>query len=168
MEEQGGHNHFYNLLWKTNYFHGRGVPSPLSAKFHQNDYFFQPLPTGWRTNFDGCHPSTEDYLHWKTTFDWKRTIMKTTFDRRCSLMEYCFQWKMTFDEWGPSIVNGRYPFGIMLLNLQWPHPDRNYTPPQLWIDNKVVWGKPSKEKNGNILVYYQSGVPPPPPFSEDW
>ena len=29
-------------------------------------------------------------------------------------------------------------------------------------------GKPSKEKTGNILVFYQSGVPPPPPFSEDW
>ena len=29
-------------------------------------------------------------------------------------------------------------------------------------------GKPSKEKTGNILVFYQYVVPPPPHFSEDW
>ena len=26
----------------------------------------------------------------------------------------------------------------------------------------ILLGKPSKEKTGNILVFYQSGVPPPP------
>ena len=28
---------------------------------------------------------------------------------------------------------------------------------------KTQLGKPSKEKTGNILVFYQSGVPPPSP-----
>ena len=34
---------------------------------------------------------------------------------------------------------------------------------RLSLVHTISLGKPSKEKNGNILVFYQSGVPPPLP-----
>ena len=62
----------------------------------------------WKTTFDGRRPSMEDNLRWKMTFDGRWSSMeddlwwKTTFDGIRPLMEDDLWWKTTFD--------GRRPF----------------------------------------------------------
>ena len=63
----------------------------------------------WKTTFDGRRPSMEDNLWWKTNFDGRRPSMKddlrwkTTFDGRRPLMEDDQWWKTTFDGGRPLL-----------------------------------------------------------------